>query len=69
MARVKLVALKPTFSHKVGAQFEAPEGYAKVLVKLGVARRLEAEEVAALPESARKKRTYKRRDLTAENGE
>jgi hypothetical protein len=65
MAKVNLVALKTTFGRREGAKFSAPEGYAKVLVKLGIARRDEVDPPAE-PEPARKKRTYKRRDMSAE---
>ena len=67
MANVNLVALKPTFSRKPGVHFSAPLGYAKVLVKLGVARYEEVETPPVEPE--RKKRTYRRRDLVADGTE
>ena len=64
--RVTLVALKPTFYHRVGEQFEASEMYAKLVTRLGVARPAEVDEPPETAVPARRKRTYKRRDMTAD---
>ena len=69
--RVTLIALKPTFYHRVGAHFDASPTYAKMLIKLGVARHAEVDEPSEVESpppilQLRKKRTYKRRDMSAE---
>ena len=54
-----------------GELFDAADGYAKLLVHIRAAEyltvALKPEKVAPDPDKPKKKRKYKRRDLTAEN--
>jgi len=57
MAKVKVQALRPMWSHARGAEFETSVQHAAALVRVGAARYVPP---------TRGKRNYKRRDLTAE---
>ncbi len=63
---MKLIALKPLDKHAVGDVFDEPDPVtARLAIHMGCAKVYEEEPVVRKPSPSR--RTYARRDLTAED--